>query len=163
MHLYIIDIPYLLLPEDKWLTSKFFALIFHVKDFQSKKDFGHFFLKNTKITEQVVMKNREERKRTDRTRTDENILNATSSSSFLRKKGTGCYLSRPSASFCSLLELTGRTREGRDTSPEDWFSRNREREKEARDTKEEKISGGKKIELTAPRILRKKNERTRRR
>lgn len=75
---------------------------------------------------------------------------------------TGCHLSRPSASFCSLLELTGRTRR-KDTSPERWCSRNREREKEARDTREEKIGERKKIELTIRRILRKKNEGTRRR
>lgn len=99
-----------MLPKDKndLINIEIFCVNLSCQRFSIKKILIIF--SKTNITEQVIMKDREGRKRTDRTSTGEGILNATSSSSFPRKKGTGCHLSRPSASFCSLLELTGRTR-----------------------------------------------------
>lgn len=72
----------------------------------------------------------------------EGILNATSSSSFPRKRGTGCHLSRPSASFCSLLERTERTREKeRSTRRNKYGLAEREREKEEEQERREAMGG----------------------
>lgn len=94
---------------------------------------------DTKITEQVIMEDREERKRTDRTRTGDGILNATSSFEFSSKEGNRM----PSiATVCFLLLPLGinRTNEKEGTLLQSVGSRETEKGKRKQETQERRGS-----------------------